>query len=32
MPAKYLSREWIDAYNDALAQVQTALLGIETEY
>jgi hypothetical protein len=59
MPVKYLSQEWIDADNDALAgdavrgagkvkiggkmlkmmqlrgplaQVQTALLGIETEY
>jgi hypothetical protein len=38
MPVKYLSQEWIDAYNAAmqlrgpLAQVQTALAGIDTEY
>jgi hypothetical protein len=44
MPVTYLSQEWIDAYSAALAgdavmqlrgplaQVQTALAGIDTEY
>jgi len=33
MPVKYLSQEWIDAYNDALAgdAVRTAMKGQERE-